>query len=190
MRIGYLVARPKVVDYFRDLLIEQGAEKVIADNSERKQLPILLNDLTPEDSLYVRDLFDLSRDSQTVRDVLQRLQNSNIKLFVRGKHVDLADPKVQIELSATFNYHDATMRSIEKDREYFAQLRKEDEEERQQNQLLRELRQQSGMTQKAFAEYFDIPLRTLENWEGNKRYCPKYLLQLMQYKMRNEGIVK
>ena len=52
------------------------------------------------------------------------------------------------------------------------------------------LRQQSGMTQKAFAEYFDIPQRTLENWEGGQRGCPKYLLKLMQYKLKNEGIIE
>lgn len=54
----------------------------------------------------------------------------------------------------------------------------------------KELRQQSGMTQKAFSEYFSIPKRTVENWEGGQRECPAYLLELMEYKLRNEGIIK
>lgn len=29
----------------------------------------------------------------------------------------------------------------------------------------KELRKASGMTQKAFADYFHIPKRTIENWE-------------------------
>ena len=50
----------------------------------------------------------------------------------------------------------------------------------------KELRQASGMTQKAFAEYFGIPKRTVENWDSDRRKCPEYLLKLMQYKLENE----
>jgi DNA-binding transcriptional regulator YiaG len=55
---------------------------------------------------------------------------------------------------------------------------------------IKSLREASGMTQKAFAEYFGIPKRTVENWEGGKNKCPSYLLDLMEYKLRNEGINK
>ena len=51
----------------------------------------------------------------------------------------------------------------------------------------KELRQQSGMNQTQFAKYFDIPLRTVQNWEGNINKCPEYLLKLMQYKLNNEN---
>ena len=54
---------------------------------------------------------------------------------------------------------------------------------------IKELRAKSGMTQKAFAEYFDIPHRTVQNWEGGQRQCPDYLLNLMQYKLEKEGII-
>lgn len=58
---------------------------------------------------------------------------------------------------------------------------------------IKELQQKSGMNQRQFAEYFSIPLRTLENWIGNsqanKHKCPEYLLDLMIYKLRNEGII-
>lgn len=50
----------------------------------------------------------------------------------------------------------------------------------------KDLRTQSGMTQKAFSEYFGIPLRTIENWEGGSRKCPQYLLDLMEYKLTKE----
>lgn len=55
---------------------------------------------------------------------------------------------------------------------------------------IKELREASGMTQKAFAEYFRIPKRTVENWEGGQRECPAYLLELMEYKLKKEGIIK
>ena len=59
---------------------------------------------------------------------------------------------------------------------------------------IKELRTQTGMTQKAFAEYFGIPKRTIENWEAAapdaKRKCPDYLLDLMIYKLQHEGLLK
>lgn len=55
---------------------------------------------------------------------------------------------------------------------------------------VKELRSLSGMTQKEFSEYFWIPQRSLENWEGGQRKCPDYLLDLMIYKLKNEGIIK
>ena len=51
----------------------------------------------------------------------------------------------------------------------------------------KELRQASGMTQKAFAEYFGMSKRAVESWEGGTRNCPEYLLKLMEYKLTNEG---
>lgn len=55
---------------------------------------------------------------------------------------------------------------------------------------IRELRNLSGMTQQAFADYFGISKRAVESWEGGQRKCPEYLLQLMEYKLRNEKIIK
>ncbi len=55
---------------------------------------------------------------------------------------------------------------------------------------IRELRTLSGMTQQAFADYFGIPKRSIENWEGGQRSCPDYLLTLMEYKLIKEGVIK
>ena len=55
---------------------------------------------------------------------------------------------------------------------------------------IKDLRKATGMTQKAFAEYFGIPKRTIEDWEGNKARCSQYLLDLMQYKLEHEGYIK
>lgn len=54
---------------------------------------------------------------------------------------------------------------------------------------IKELRAATGMSQKAFGEYFGIPQRTIENWEGGQRKCQPYLLELMQYKLKKEGII-
>ena len=52
------------------------------------------------------------------------------------------------------------------------------------------LRTLSGMTQKAFADYFCIPYRTVQDWNAGKRKCPEYLLDLMAYKLEKEGVIK
>ena len=54
---------------------------------------------------------------------------------------------------------------------------------------IKDLRTVARMTQKAFSEYFKIPKRTIENWEGGKRECPVYLFELMKYKLEKEGLL-
>ena len=55
---------------------------------------------------------------------------------------------------------------------------------------IKELRVAAGMTQKAFAEYFGIPYRTVQDWNAGISKCPGYLLDLMEYKFKKEGIIK
>lgn len=50
----------------------------------------------------------------------------------------------------------------------------------------KELRQKYGMTQNAFSEFFNIPKRTIENWDAGINKCPKYLIDLMAYKLEHE----
>ena len=54
---------------------------------------------------------------------------------------------------------------------------------------IKELRTASGMSQSQFAEYFGIPLDTLQNWEQGRRKCPDYLLDLIEYKLKKENII-
>lgn len=51
----------------------------------------------------------------------------------------------------------------------------------------KELRKASGMTQKAFSEYFTIPKRTIEDWDRGVKHPTDYLLDLMEYKLKNDG---
>ncbi len=52
---------------------------------------------------------------------------------------------------------------------------------------MQELRTSAGMTQQAFAEYFEIPKRNIENWESGARKAPEYLVKLIEYKLKKEG---
>lgn len=54
---------------------------------------------------------------------------------------------------------------------------------------IKDLRIATGMTQKAFAEYFGISKRAIESWEEGRRECPVYLFELMKYKLEHEGLI-
>lgn len=41
---------------------------------------------------------------------------------------------------------------------------------------IREVRRQAKLTQKQLAEHYDIPLRTLQDWETGKRKPPEYII--------------
>lgn len=49
--------------------------------------------------------------------------------------------------------------------------------------VLVDLRKSTGMNRREFAEYFEIPYRTVQEWELGNRKMPEYLLRLMKYKI-------
>ncbi|MBQ8429144.1 MAG: helix-turn-helix domain-containing protein [Clostridia bacterium] len=51
---------------------------------------------------------------------------------------------------------------------------------------IKELRQTAKMTQYEFANYFGIPFRTIQNWEGGQRTPPQYIVNLIEYKLKKE----
>ena len=52
------------------------------------------------------------------------------------------------------------------------------------------LRESTGMTRKEFCEYFQIPYRTVTEWERDNRHAPEYVLRLLEYYIRMEGLIK
>ena len=53
-----------------------------------------------------------------------------------------------------------------------------------------ELRVSTGMNRKQFCEYFQIPYRTMTDWELGNRTMPEYLFRLMAYKVKIEKLAK
>ena len=53
-----------------------------------------------------------------------------------------------------------------------------------------ELREATGMNRKVFCEYFDIPYRTVTDWELGNRHCPEYVLRLLEYYIQMNGLAK
>lgn len=49
-----------------------------------------------------------------------------------------------------------------------------------------EIRAASGLTQAAFAEATQIPLRTVQNWDVCTRTPPAYVLTLLDYYVKHQ----
>lgn len=54
---------------------------------------------------------------------------------------------------------------------------------------IKELRTACGMTQQAFADYFGMSKRNVENWESEKSSPLDWVLDLIEYKLRKEGLI-
>ena len=55
---------------------------------------------------------------------------------------------------------------------------------------VKEMRKSAGMTQQQFSELLHIPKRTVQDWEGEKSTPPVYIVELIEYYLRNEKIIK
>ena len=55
---------------------------------------------------------------------------------------------------------------------------------------IKELRTKTGMTQKQFSEYLNIPNRTIEDWESERRKPPIYVIELIEDKINGDGFGK
>ena len=53
-----------------------------------------------------------------------------------------------------------------------------------------ELRLAAGMTIADISKYFNIPYRTAQNWDNGVRACADYIIELMRFKLAQEGLIK
>ena len=45
---------------------------------------------------------------------------------------------------------------------------------------IKSIRIAAGLTQKEFSSLYQIPIRTVQNWEGGKRRPPDYMMHILQ----------
>ncbi len=55
---------------------------------------------------------------------------------------------------------------------------------------IKELRESTGMNRKEFCDYFNIPYRTVTEWERNNRHAPEYVIRLLEYYIQAEKLTK
>lgn len=51
---------------------------------------------------------------------------------------------------------------------------------------VKEMRTMMHLSAKAFGEKYDIPLRTIQNWENGARECPGYVLSLLERAVKED----
>lgn len=56
--------------------------------------------------------------------------------------------------------------------------------------IIKELRNQTGLNRKDFSAYIGIPLRTIEDWEAGRRTPPEYIPRLIDYQLKYEKLRK
>ena len=54
---------------------------------------------------------------------------------------------------------------------------------------IKELRESTVMNRREFCDYFQIPYRTVTEWERDNRHAPEYVLRLLEYYIRTEKLV-
>ena len=52
--------------------------------------------------------------------------------------------------------------------------------EKETSVTIKALRSQTKMSQSQFAAYFELSIRTLQDWEQEKRTPPKYVISMME----------
>lgn len=55
---------------------------------------------------------------------------------------------------------------------------------------IRELRESTGLNRKKFCEKFEIPYRTMTEWELGHRTAPPYVLRLLAYYVEMQNMLK
>lgn len=51
---------------------------------------------------------------------------------------------------------------------------------------IKEIRALTGLTQKQFAEKYHITFSSIRNWEIGHRTCPDYVVELLEFKVRED----
>lgn len=57
-------------------------------------------------------------------------------------------------------------------------------------EYIKEIRERTGMSRKAFSKHTGIPVRTLEDWEAARRTPPPYIPRLLEYQIKYEQLVR
>ncbi len=58
------------------------------------------------------------------------------------------------------------------------------------SEIMKKLREETGLSRKDFAENLGIPLRTIEDWEAGRRKPPEYIPRLIMYKLKYDKIME
>ena len=55
---------------------------------------------------------------------------------------------------------------------------------------IKKRRESTGLNRKEFCEKYDIPYRTMTEWELGQRHAPDYVIRLLAYYIKTQEILK
>ena len=55
---------------------------------------------------------------------------------------------------------------------------------------IKELRSLTGLSQKFFSDKYEIPKRTIEDWEAERRTPPEYVIKLLERVIKDDFCYK
>ena len=61
-----------------------------------------------------------------------------------------------------------------------------DENKMRAAEQFKKIRESTGMNRKDFAEYLNIPYRTMQEWELGRRTMPEYVMELVDFKVKHD----
>lgn len=51
---------------------------------------------------------------------------------------------------------------------------------------IKEIRKMTGLSQAKFSKKYNVPVRTLQNWEAGKNSPPLYVIELLEFKIMQD----
>lgn len=51
---------------------------------------------------------------------------------------------------------------------------------------IKDIRKLTKLSQTQFSKKYNIPLPTLRHWEQGQRECPKYVLELLEFRVKKD----
>lgn len=187
---------------------KQGSYYDITDRSEQdryyfsifgntKEYEKLINTF-PNQKIVTTEYADLGNEIDCTEDFLQQFidcirlfkEETNIRLKANKKFLEFIMPIKDVKVLQQLKKYECYMsehqkRTIDIRIDIVNNEREKVDEEFTESILclyndVKELREQTGMSRKEFSNYFDIPYRTLQDWELKKSTCSSYLFKLMK----------
>lgn len=154
------------------------------------------------DYAEICNIADLDDTFETeLKNCLEVIQKSrNLGLKADRKLLDLIMPIKNVKLLEALQNYNGYMtyeqrQMIQNRIDIVSGEREKVDEEFREGMLaihcdVKALRLKTNMNRKEFASYFEIPYRTVEDWENKKSSCSTYLFKLMEEKLKNDGLIK
>lgn len=134
---------------------------------------------------FIVGIIEVDEDNEPVDgDVIEVVKDYKVKLYTADRETGTFIDEVESleageRLIAEYEEDDKAEGTYQAD---FYDVVNEDHKSVQEDPgvTIRELRALTGLSMQKFGDLYQIPLRTIQHWEGNDRTPPEYIITLLQ----------